>query len=490
MKLIILKNLLILIPLYLFTLNNCEFFDNLFQNQETAISDDGKKQKNTDDDDDQDNTNTDQDSNETARPEFSNTYYINASATGSNDGSDWSNAWTQIPAVLQRDSNYYIADGIYDEYNFNDGLEDNEYILITKATETDHGNDTGWQSEYGDGESVIKKLQINNSYFYIDGQSGKKLVIKGKYQSSALTIRNSNNVIVLNCDIDGNFQTDSSGYHSGGSCAGLDIVNCSKVTISNCHIHNAADDGVGISNSSEIQLLYNQINGLHGYGTNASQGKGPCYNGHSDGLEIYNTKNSKLIGNFVYDVKSTSALFFANWTTDSNTFCENIELSNNIFYTPETSFVAYFSNTDGLKLYHNTFWGQAKGRYGGISMGSNVKNVNMYNNIILSINYSHGKVTYDSTQHKGDYNLFGRSTGEYTEQANDIVNSDPGFTNIPDINGDQVHNPDISYFRLKNNSLAINKGFSGNANITLSSKDIQGSDRDNKPDIGAVEYLP
>ena len=38
-------------------------------------------------------------------------HYVRAGATGLNNGSDWNNAWTSLPATLVRGDTYYIADG-------------------------------------------------------------------------------------------------------------------------------------------------------------------------------------------------------------------------------------------------------------------------------------------------------------------------------------------------------------------------------------------
>jgi hypothetical protein len=55
----------------------------------------------------------------------------------------------------------------------------------------------------------------------------------------------------------------------------------------------------------------------------------------------------------------------------------------------------------------------------------------MYNNIILNINYSHMGASYDPSQHKLNYNLFGMiNSGEYPANTHDVV-GDPQFVGIP-----------------------------------------------------------
>lgn len=63
---------------------------------------------------------------------------------GSGDGSAWNNAWDDLPATLTRGDTYYIGDGTYGGYTFNDAVSGTDIIYIKKATAGDHGTETGW----------------------------------------------------------------------------------------------------------------------------------------------------------------------------------------------------------------------------------------------------------------------------------------------------------------------------------------------------------
>ena len=39
--------------------------------------------------------------------------YVREAAAGANDGTDWTNAYTTLPASLTRGDTYYVADGAY-----------------------------------------------------------------------------------------------------------------------------------------------------------------------------------------------------------------------------------------------------------------------------------------------------------------------------------------------------------------------------------------
>jgi len=98
-------------------------------------------------------------------------YYVRSNAAGgNNDGSDWNNAFDTLPDVLVRGATYYLADGTYESYIFDDAEVGTQYITIKKAIESDHGTDVGWQASYGDGQALFDKLIFSTSYWVFDGQ--------------------------------------------------------------------------------------------------------------------------------------------------------------------------------------------------------------------------------------------------------------------------------------------------------------------------------
>jgi hypothetical protein len=87
--------------------------------------------------------------------------------------SDWTDACDALPATLQRGATYYIADGAYSGYTFDDAESGTNYINIKKATAGDHGTDTGWNSTYGDGSADFNGAwTFRNGFYDIDGVTG------------------------------------------------------------------------------------------------------------------------------------------------------------------------------------------------------------------------------------------------------------------------------------------------------------------------------
>jgi len=421
-------------------------------------------------------------------PPTGDVYYISPDGNDNNNGTSWSQAFRNPPLTMQRGVVYYFAGGTYPDYTFNDPASGTEFITLKKATLSDHGDETGWNSNYANDQAVFGELTFSStSYVFFDGISPAQTVVRYNNSQpggeSVVDITDSDNITILNTEIDANFQS-SGGNQTNGACTNVGIRRCSYITIDGCDMHDAADDGLEILVSSNLSISHNKIYDLHGCGSD--DGCGPCFNGHSDGFEIYAVTDSEFIGNFLHDVPSTSMFFFGNWATSSSDHCRNILLANNIFYNnTETGFCAYIEQADNVRLYNNIFWGKVNASYGGLSIGRYVTNLEMYNNIILSINYSHIGGSYNASQHRGDYNFFGHSTGQYTEQANDIIGADPDFVAVNGANGPVIGNISRDNFMLKESSPCIDSGT--NVNLEF---DIAGNTRPNGGafDIGAFEY--
>jgi len=418
----------------------------------------------------------------TSAPSDQNTFYISPDGSSSNTGANWNNALRNLPNPLIRGETYYLAGGSYNAFTFSTPAG-TDLITIKKATEQNHGTDTGWNTSYAATPAVIPGIEIqDSSYLLLDGQEedGIHVVWEGTPSSggSVLRIADSQYITVRYCDLDGNYQ-ESGGSQTAGSCSVLSLNTTSFVTVTHCKLHDAADDGAEIHHCNNLIFNYNEVYNMHGCGTDG--GCGPCYNGHSDGLELYYVNNGEFIGNYIHNIPSTSTFFLLGGTAHSN----DLLLANNIFYNnADTGFIAYLQAVDGVRLYNNVFWGQAAGRYGGLSIGDNLTDLDMYNNIILSVNYSHMGATYNAAEHRGDYNVFGFDTNEYPEQTHDQILSDPGFEMINGAGGPLIADAVKEDFMLESDSTCINTG-----TVVSNAYDILGTSRpqDGIFDVGAFE---
>ena len=100
---------------------------------------------------------------------------------GAADGSSWANALSGLPQKLRRDTKYFLASGEYfdgpwtDRYfqhEFDEALSGEQYIGLFKATASDHGSDTGWESSFASGPARLGPIAILSGYLIVDGQEG------------------------------------------------------------------------------------------------------------------------------------------------------------------------------------------------------------------------------------------------------------------------------------------------------------------------------
>ena len=412
--------------------------------------------------------------------------YVRPGGSGAQDGSDWSNALNGLPGTLQRDTVYWLAAGNYGSYTFDDGASGSDGITLRKATSQEHGTDTGWSASYGSGQAVFGPLDFRSDRYTLDGGEPNGIRTVGEWGTTA-TVRAAGDYLVLrHVEIDGGLRTSGSTQTAGG-CNGANVSG-QYIVLDRCDLHNIADDGLEIHSADHVKVLYSKIHGLQACGTDSSC-SGPCFNGHSDGIELSNTTDIELIGNMVYDVHSTAAIFMDNY---SGTKIYDLVAYNNVFYTPHTAFAVYLHRLDGAKFHNNIVWGRTQGdRYGGLAMGQDVTNLEMYNNIILNVNYSHMGSTQNPSQHDLDYNLFGMiASGEYRASTNDVI-ANPDFAGIPlsgslgDHKGSNVRLEDF----IPGASEAIDTGTTAGS---VPAYDIAGEERPqgSAPDRGVFEVIP
>lgn len=276
--------------------------------------------------------------------------YVRAGATGSNNGSNWTNAWTTLQAAtdsgqLVNGSTVWIAGGNYNKFN----IETNGSTW-KKATVASHGTSTGWSDSY-DTQVVISStgnassaIEIGRSSFTarsnitIDGQkrdsltSGYGIVLRGTNYNG------------LNGDEDGiNAVVGCSGLtvryvEIGGASEatkfGEDCIqgNGNNLLIEYCYLHNQNvrfisgnpeerhGDGIQWTSGSNATYRYNYFrhNGQHIY-------MGEAFN-FSNCFIYYNlfdntgTDTIGSSGHFINGGGSPGQGTISNWQIYNNTF--------------------------------------------------------------------------------------------------------------------------------------------------------------------------
>jgi hypothetical protein len=97
-------------------------------------------------------------------------HYVRAGIAAGLSGADWANAYPVLPASLIRGDTYYVAGGAYPSHVFSDAESGTATITIKKATQSDHGLDSGWQPSFGTAQAVFDSaLRFTRGHYVLDG---------------------------------------------------------------------------------------------------------------------------------------------------------------------------------------------------------------------------------------------------------------------------------------------------------------------------------
>ncbi len=367
-------------------------------------------------------------------------YYVRSGATGANNGIDWNNAFTALPATLERGATYYIATGSYVGYTFKDSESGSLVITIKKATIADHGTNTGWQESYGKGQATFSgKIEFASSFWVFDGVTGggaenswnrnlgfkiietgdANAVIRVGYAATA------NNIAIRHVDMQGKGSVSTEGGSSSND--GIAIYNsASNIALSYAWLHDIGRCPVFIMGSQNT--VFEDLYVSSYFGSSAV---------HS---EVMSTGQGMMGDvtwryNLVTAITSTGGLM---WDNSSNPNA-HLYVYGNIFYKPA-----------------GASWEAANGVIGGWTGGHGelFTNCFIYNNTFINIDQeslstfpevSGGNVAYNNLFYNcqspnfakfavHDYNEFIDSGNEHSE-ANGVSSSGGNrFINLINMN--------------------------------------------------------
>ena len=307
-------------------------------------------------------------------------YYVRAGASGNNDGSDWNNAYTALPATLKRGATYYVADGDYagSTYTANDPESGSDLITLKKATAANHGISVGWQSTYGDGQAYLPPLQFLTGYFVIDGQvrnesdwsdgtpygfqistSGKGVRLDGGIAAGGVTLKYINFI--------GGGPDDNNGSNDLIYCAG----GSKDLLIQRCRFYNAGRTHILMRDGQDMIVEYSEfdtnestsaqhaqswscletIRAICRYNVFKNiQGTGVVCWGENDDSPG-SADDWKVYGNVVIDWEDNANGIFTSWTAHP---AHNAEIFNNTIISCGNGRIGFTNNT-GWKTYNNIF---------------------------------------------------------------------------------------------------------------------------------------
>jgi len=300
--------------------------------------------------------------------------YVLAGGSGAQDGSDWENAYSDLPASLDRGDVYYVADGDYSGHTFDTRASGSTMIVIKKAVISDHGTNVGWADSYGDGQAIFNGgLQFNSSYWLVDGQTGGGAENNWADGFGFKVIEKSNGTALISLGEPG-----TSGYANNIEVRHVDLEGKGRVSNQGGSYSN---DGIAAYGSTNVTLSYYRMQGIgrtpfflsvrdfvaeHGW-VESFFGSSDV---HSEVASIWDFAHSvgdvTFRHNLFTDIQSTGGLI---WDNVSN---KNAVMSvyGNVFYKPP-----------------GASWDEANGLIGGWTGGNGEEfhNVAVYNNTFVNV---------------------------------------------------------------------------------------------------------
>jgi len=354
-----------------------------------------------------------------------NCHYVRAGATGNGSGSDWANAYTSIPSSQQRGHTYFVAGGNYQGASLNTPVSGTSYITIKKATEQDHGTNSGWQSSYGSTQALFSDtISFNTSYYIFDGVTGGgpgnwtsghgfKIQV-GPSTNGFDTADSIKNLEIKHTEITqtGNLQISNFGSafkNSGDGKLGGTGGGADDLTFSYNYFHHLSGLPFFMRTGANTLLEYNYAGDY-------------CWtyvfneNNHCEGLVSWGYSDMVVRYNFFADSIGSGAL------VNNVGVASNWQVYGNIFYNNKAKIIAdNGSGFTGAKVFNNTFSG------GFVNMDLGGSSNLIYNNIYDSA--SEGQMTALTGTH--DYNVLTNfssvwsCTMDYRANENGINNVNP-----------------------------------------------------------------
>jgi hypothetical protein len=230
--------------------------------------------------------------------------FVRPGATGRNDGSDWTNAYTALPSTLSRGDSYYLASGNYGSYTFATPNSGSALITIKKAVDSDRGTDVGWSSAYGSGQAVFRSWQVHTDYYVFDGQRRNTNWREGATSEYGIKVAGTGPLRLDNGNGTGG---DSLTFRyidfvGGGrdTGAGDDVVygltGNSNLTFQFCALHDS-DRTIFLTRNNWTNLVVDQSYMARNTSSPAS---------HGELMSVYSSTNMTFSNNVIEDIEGTA----------------------------------------------------------------------------------------------------------------------------------------------------------------------------------------
>lgn len=345
------------------------------------------------------------------------TFYVRAGASG--NGTDWANAYASLPSTLVRGATYYVADGSYGGMTFDDAHSGSALITIKKATASDHGSGTGWQSAYGDGQATFGSLTFLRGYYTFDGQTGGGpgswetgfgFKINGDISMQQFVDNNADRITLRHVDI-------NVGQSGPNDVRGMTLYSADYFSLQYVYLHDSGCDLISMNVMNNFLIEFSKL-------ARNRQAEPGC---HGDLIEyqIGDATNFIIRYNFFEDIVGSYA-FGSHGPTITN-----YEIYGNIFYwTIEPFFgnglvgcLSGGGQITNLKFHNNTLSGNLTNNVGNVAFGVlRGGGHQAYNNIwhrLSGTGFSHG---WSNVSHSNNTIYNGSGGGDENKTGNPFVN--------------------------------------------------------------------
>jgi hypothetical protein len=309
-------------------------------------------------------------------------HYISPNATGRADGSDWTNAWRDLPSNFVRGDTYFVSDGTYGSHSFSTPTSGTSTIKIVKATVGEHGTNIGWVNSMGDGVAVFEStssdyiggligttLGFESGYWVFDGVNGKGESGHGFKVTTSRCGATTQNLITIS-----------------GSQA-ISNVRISHVEMEHCgmEIYGAGHTGV---------YTFSPNGDESGFNDNINFDSVYIHHFNNGGIKYQHTKDSVFENSVIAYRKQNSSDTSAHGQAMPNRRGGNVNLviRNNVFHSIYGTNFLSFMDTDAatpwenIFVYGNVFYQTDNNKYGtsggtiSCTGGDEVSRVYVFNN--------------------------------------------------------------------------------------------------------------
>ena len=292
-------------------------------------------------------------------------HYVRSGASGNQDGTSWTDAWTNLPSSISRGDTYYIASGSYATTTIFSADIGTSTLFIRKATLTDHGTAQDWQDAYGAGQAIINGgVNINSPYVDLDGITGNENFEHGikivAQNCSAVTMgvyisQNMDNVHVSHVEVD---MCGAQPYAQDGIYACNNAASTVGLHLSYLYIHDVSRNGITLcGQAGDTVIEHSRLERIIGATSTPDI--------HGQGIQLTDApiNGVDIRYNQFVDIGGTAAVALLG---NSGGAYSNIYVYDNLFWSSDKTYFTYSpaaiygrsgNNTESnILVYNNTFY--------------------------------------------------------------------------------------------------------------------------------------